>query len=177
MKKIGLLTREKIVEELKEKVTSAEGLFFISFNKVKAFSFNGLRNNLKDSKTSILVAKNSLFKKALSELGWENIEELLDAETGIVFVNDEDVVKPCKILVEFAKESETLQIKGGVIKDRKVTPKEIVALAKLPPKEVLLGMAVSAIAAPLSGFVNSLNQIILKFVWTISEVKEAKEKK
>jgi large subunit ribosomal protein L10 len=177
MKKIGLLTREKIVEELKEKVANTDGLFFISFNKVKAFPLNVLRNNLKDSQASIFVTKNSLFKKALSELGWEGIDELVDTETGIVFVGDEDVVKPCKILVEFAKESETLQIKGGVINDKKVTSKEVVALAKLPSKEVLLGMAVSAIASPLSGFVNSLNQIILKFVWTISEVKEAKEKK
>jgi len=50
-------------------------------------------------------------------------------------------------------------------------------LAKLPSKEVLLGMAVSALAAPLSGFANVLNQVILKFVWAIEEIKKTKDKK
>ena len=177
MKKIGLLTREKIVQDLKEKVTKTEGLFFVGFSKVGAFPFNLLRNALRDSQATIFVAKNSLFKKALSELGWEDINVLLDAETGAVFVDDKDVVKPCKVLVEFAKESEALTIKGGMIKDKKVTAKEVDALAKLPSKEVLLGAAVSALASPLSGFVNALNQVILKFVWAIVEVKKTKEQK
>ncbi len=177
MKKIGLLTREKIVEELKERVASTEGLFFVGFNKVGAFPFNTLRNNLRDSNATVFVTKNSLFKKAFGELGWEDVNDFLDDETGAVFVNDKDVVKPCKVLVEFAKESEALTIKGGRIKDKKVTSKDVSAFAKLPSKEVLLGTAVSALASPLSGFANALNQIILKFVWAITEVKNTKDKK
>jgi large subunit ribosomal protein L10 len=177
VKKIGLLTREKIVDELTTKVKDTQGCFFVGFNKVQAFGFNTLRNNLKDAGAHVFVAKNSLFKRAMNDLGWQDYSDLLEAETGIVLVYDADVVKSCKVLVDFAKETETLQLKGGVINEKKVTSDEMKNLAKLPSRDVLLGMAVSGIAAPLTGFVNSLNQIILKFVWAVQEIKKVKEEK
>ncbi len=176
-KKIGLLTRERIVEGLKQGVKSTEGCFFVGFNKVGAFPINGLRNNLRDSGARVFVAKNSLFRKALDELGWEDVNSLLEAETGVVITKEDGVVEACKILVEFAKEAEALQLKGGVIKDKRVSSKELGALAKLPSREVLIGMVVSSFASPLCGFLNTLNQIILKFVWVIEEIKKAKEQK
>jgi large subunit ribosomal protein L10 len=177
IKKIGLLTKEKIVDELKERVKDIQGCFFIGFNKVEAFGFNTLRNNLKAAGADVFVAKNSLFKKALNDLGWQDLSGLLGTETGIVLVYDADIVKSCKILVDFAKASEILQLKGGVINEKKISSEEMNSLAKLPSREVLLGMAVAAIASPLTSFVSSLNQIILKFVWTVQEIKKVKEKK
>lgn len=176
-KKIGLLTRERIVEDFKQRVKDTEGYFFVGFNKVAAFSFNELRNNLRDSGAKVFVAKNSLFKKALGELGWEDLDSLLEAETGVVVIKDEDVVKACKILVDFSKDTETLQLKGGVIKDKRIGPKELGDLAKLPSREILIGTVVSTFASPLSGFLNALNQVILKFVWAIEEIKKSKEQK
>ena len=176
-KKIGLLTRGRIVEELKQGVKDTEGCFFVGFNKVGAFPFNELRNNLRDSGARVFVAKNSLFRKALGELGWEDVNSLLEAETGVVVIKEDDIVKACKILVEFTKETETLQLKGGVIKDKRVSPKELSALAKLPSREVLIGTVVSTFASPLRSFLNTLNQIILKFVWVVEEIKKAKEQK
>ena len=90
---------------------------------------------------------------------------------------DKDIVKTCKVLSEFAKEKEVLKVKGGVVKAKKITSDEVDTMAKLPTKEVLLGMAVYGMASPLSGFVNSLNQVILKFVWAIEEIKKVKDKK
>lgn len=178
MKKIGLLIREKIVVELKEKVKEAEGCFFIGFSKIAAFPLNTLRNNLKDSKAGIFVAKNSLFKRALLEdlKQQQDLSGFLEAETGVVFAYDKDVVKTCKILVDFAKENEALQLKGGIIDNKKITLGELNALAKLPSKDILLGMAVSAIASPLTGVLSVFNQIILKFIWVIKEVNKQKER-
>ena len=177
VKKIGLVVAERIVEDLKKGVKDTEGCFFVGFNKVGAYPFNELRNNLRDIGAKIFVAKNSLFKRALGELGWEDIDDLLETETGVVIVKDEDVVKVCKSLVEFTKETEALQLKGGFIKDKKVGSKELSSLAKLPSREILIGMVVSSFAAPMSGFLNTLNQIILKFVWVVEEIKKTKEQK
>jgi len=176
-KKIGLLTRERIVDELKQGIKSTEGCFFINFSKVGAFPFNELRNNLRESGARIFVAKNSLFERALKELGWSDVDNLVEAETGVVIVNDEDVVKACKVLVDFAKENEFLQLKGGVIKDKRISSKELKTIAKLPSREILIGRVVSSFASPLSGFLNALNQIILKFVWVIEEIKKIKQEK
>lgn len=177
IKKIGLLTREKIVEELKQGLKATDGCFFVNFNKVAAFPLNELRNNLRASGAKIFVTKNSLFERTLKELKWEDIDSLLGTETGVVIVNNDDVVGACKILVDFSKESETLQLKGGVIQDKRVSSKELSAIAKLPSREVLIGQIVSSFASPLSGFLNTLNQMILKFVWVVEEIKKIKEQK
>jgi len=174
MEKVGLLTRERIVNQVEEKIKDTQGYFFIGFNKINAFALNNLRNDLKGAGAQIFVAKNSLFKRALEAQGVKEVEDLLSTETGAVFVFDKDVVGACKVLVDFSKENEAMALKGGVIQGDKITSKDVMALAKLPPKEILLGIAVSTLAAPLSGFVNSLNQIILKFVWAIEEIKKKK---
>ena len=85
-------------------------------------------------------------------------------------------VKACKVLADFAKENEAFQIKGGVLKDKKLTAKDVTDLAKLPSKEILLAMAIGAMAAPLTGFLAAMNQIILKFLWVVEEIKKGKEK-
>jgi len=176
-RRVGLITREKIVEEFKEKAKDIQGCLFVGFSKVGAFAVNSLRNDLKNAGARIFVTKNSLFKKAIKDLDWQDVDEFFDSETGAVFIYDEDIVKSCKALVDFTKENESLSLKGGLIKDKKITAKEIDFLAKLPSRDILLGQAVSAIASPLTGFLSSLNQIILKFVWVVEEIKKTKDKK
>ena len=178
MKKVGLLTKETIIGELKEEIQKTSGCFFIGFNKIAAYPFNVLRNELKEVGARILITKNTLFNRVLTELkGQYDLGDLLDLETGLVLVYDSDVVKVCKVLVDFAKENESLKLKGGVIKDKKVNQKDLSALAKLPSREILLGMVVCAMASPLTGFLSSLNQIILKFIWVVEEIKKTKDKK
>ncbi|MFA6281019.1 MAG: 50S ribosomal protein L10 [Candidatus Omnitrophota bacterium] len=174
MKRIGVVVREKIVDEIKENIKESEGCFFLNFNKVKARSVSQLRNNLRTTGANIYVAKNSLFEKAFDDKK-ENLNNFISQETAVVFIHDKDIVKTCKALVDFAKENEILQIKGGFIKDKPITTDEVSALSKLPPKEVLLGMAVSGIASPLTSFVSTLNQVVLKFVWAIDGIKKSKE--
>lgn len=175
MQRIGLLTRETQVAELKEKVKSSEALFFINFNKLTAFSFNILRNNLKRVNTTVLITKNSLIHKAFADLKIK-LNGFVEAETAVVCVYDRDIVKACKALVDFSKENETLKIRGGFLKDQTLSLEDLKALAKLPSKDILLSMAVSGIASPLTSFLVTLNQVILNFLWVIQEVKSKKEK-
>jgi large subunit ribosomal protein L10 len=108
------------------------------------------------------------------DLGWEDLNGFLGQGTGIVFVYNKDIVKACKILVDFSKENENLQLRGGFLKTQKITPEELNALAKLPPKEILLGMVVNGFASPLMSFMSAMNNIILKFLWVVEEIKKTK---
>jgi large subunit ribosomal protein L10 len=177
MKRIGLLVREKTIDDIKERTKDITGCFFVSFNKVKAFPYNTLRNELRGMGSKVFVAKNSMFKRAFQELGYQDCDALLEGETGVVFVYDKDVVKTCKVLMDFSKEKEVLEVRGGLLGDQKLTSAQVSALAKLPSKEVLLGAAVSSLASPLTGFLGVLNQMILKFVWVVEEIKKTKEQK
>ncbi|RKY33975.1 MAG: 50S ribosomal protein L10 [Candidatus Omnitrophota bacterium] len=174
-KKVGLLFRERIVEEIKTKISQSQGYLFIGFNKLKAFAFNQLRNELRKTNAIIFVSKNSLIKRALQEINVDDFNGFLKDSTGLVFIFDEDIVKVCKILVNFSKENENSMIlKGGYLKEKRIEESQILELAKLPPRDILLGMAVMSLASPLTGFLNSLNQVILKFVWVVEELKKKK---
>ncbi|MBU1122663.1 MAG: 50S ribosomal protein L10 [Candidatus Omnitrophota bacterium] len=176
MKRIGLVVRENIIDEIKNKAQDTNGCFFVRFNKVKAFPYNCLRNTLHKVESKVLVVKNSLLKMAFGDLGWEQVDSFLDGETGVVFVYGKDVVEACKVIVNFSKEQETLEIKGGFLGGQRVDSNGVTALAKLPSKEILLGMAVRGMSSPLSGFLTVLNQTILKFVWVVEEIKKQKSK-
>ncbi len=176
MKKIGLLTREKMIGEVKTRLKDTQGCFFITFNKIGAFPLNILRNDLKNTQASIFVTKNSLLRRAFEQLKCPDLNEFVTSETGLIFAYGEDVAGVCKTLVDFAKENEALELKGGVINDKKISSQELKNIAKLPSREILLGMVVSGIASPITGFLNSLNQIILKFVWVVEEIKKTKDK-
>lgn len=174
MKTIGLLVRERIIEEIKEKAKDTNACFFVGFKKVDAFSVNVMRNNLLGTGAKMMVAKNSLFKKAFEDLGWGKLNGVLDSETGVVFAYDQDIVRSCKVIVDFSKDNENVVVKGGFLKDKLISVAEVDALAKLPSKEILLGMALSGLASPLTGFLSTLNQIVLKFLWVVEEIKKKK---
>jgi large subunit ribosomal protein L10 len=171
-KTIGLAIRENIIKKVQERVSSSSVYFFVGFSNVKSSSLSQLRNQLRLVDSYVFVAKNSLINKALEGLDLERLEDYLKGETGIISVYNEDIVKPCKAIVDFAKENEAFAIKGGIIEGRKINKEELESLAKLPGREVLLGQAVSGLAAPLTGFLACLNQIILKFVWVAEEIKK-----
>lgn len=176
-KTIGLAIRENIIKKVQERVSSSSVYFFVGFSNVKSSSLSQLRNQLRLVDSYVFVAKNSLINKALEGLDLEKLEDYLQGETGIVSVYNEDIVKPCKAIVDFAKENEAFAIKGGIIEGRKINKEELESLAKLPSREVLLGQAVSGLAAPLTGFLACLNQIILKFVWVADEIKKVQSQK
>lgn len=173
MKKVGVLVKEKAVEQLENKWSKADACLFVSLEKVKAFPVNCLRNDLKKEDTSVLVAKSSLIKRVLSGKGLNEAGELYDGQTAVVFV-DGDVVKVSKMLVDFSKEHEGFTLKGGILQENKIAKEKIVELSKLPSREQLLAQAVGAIAAPLTSFAAALNNVILKFVWVVEEIKKKK---
>ena len=175
--RVGLVIRKKIVEEIKERLNSAQAYVFVGFSKLKAQQLNTLRDNLKKENSLMRVFKNSLIKRAFSDLGKELDNSFVEGPTGIVFVY-EDIVKVCKLLVDFSKESEeAFYLKGGFLEEKKLNKEELLELAKLPPYEILLGKTLNVFCAPLTGFLNSLNQIILKFVWLVEEIKKKKEER
>jgi large subunit ribosomal protein L10 len=175
MKKVGLIVREKIVDDIKDGAKDASACFFVKLNRIPAFSLNTMRNGLQRQGAKLFMAKNTLIKKAFKDVGYDDLEGLLGNETGVVFVHDQDAVKACKTLVDFIKENENIvELRGGFLSSKKISSKDMSDLAKLPSREVMLGIALGTMVAPLTGFLSAMNQVILKFVWTVEEIKKKK---
>ncbi len=177
MKKVGLLYRQKIVDKITQDWKNSQGCIFVNFSKVSALSFNMLRNSLRREGSSLFVSKNSLIKRAIKEIEAQDVSDFVDGSTALVFVKDSDVVKVSKMLFDFSKENENFVLKGAFLNNNKLGHKELEEIAKLPSREVLVGQAVMGLASPLTGFVGMLNNIILKFVWVIEEIKNKQSKK
>ncbi|OQX88377.1 MAG: 50S ribosomal protein L10 [Candidatus Omnitrophica bacterium 4484_70.2] len=174
--RVGLLIRKKLIEEIEKSLEGSSACLFVGFSKIKASQMNVLRGELRRSNSALHIFKNSLIKRAFTNLKKEIDKSFLEGLTGLVFVQSVDIAKVCKLLVDFSKETEnTFYLKGGFLEERRLTKEEILELAKLPSYEVLVGMAINAFISPLTGFLASINQIILKFLWLVEEIKKKKE--
>ena len=173
MKKIGLLVREISEKRIKDNIKDSESVFVIKYSKLSSPDMTTLRQSLKDCRANILVVKNSITRRALKDSHAEPIIKYIDGPCGLVFVKEEPA-SVSRVLYNFVKEHEQLKLEGGVLRDKVLTTDDIVFLAKLPTKDVLLAQVVSAINSPISGFVMTLGQILQKFVICLDQIKQKK---
>ena len=95
------------------------------------------------------LLKNSILSRAAKEAGLEGMDDIFKGPSAVAFSN-EDVVAPAKILADFAKKVEALEIKAGVVEGKVSSKEEIEALAKLPSREGLLFNAIISITSTSS---------------------------
>ena len=107
-----------------------------------------LRTELRNAGVQFAVVKNGILSRAAKEAGLEGMDDIFKGPSAVAFSND-DVIAPAKILADFAKKVEALEIKAGVIEGKVSSKEEIEALAKLPNREGLLSMLLSVLQAPV----------------------------
>jgi large subunit ribosomal protein L10 len=174
MEKFGRETRDLMFDELKRRFEENPNVFVTSFSNIKVTDLQGLRATLKDNSSEYMVVKNTITHRVLKELEQEDLLAMVNGMCGVVFVGD-DPIATSKILVDFKKTHEGLDIKGGFFEGATVSLDKIKQLSALPPRPVLLGMVASAMCSPISGLVNSLAGVMRKFAYAINAIKEKKE--
>src|SRR5215469_7578093 len=138
------------VAELTERFKDSSGAVLTEYRGLTVAQLAELRRSLGGNAT-FTVVKNTLTKIAVTEAGLEGqLSSLLAGPSAIAFV-DGDVVEAAKGLRDFARTNPLLVIKGGVFEGKAMSPAEIVKLADLEPREVLLAKLAGAMKASLSG--------------------------
>ena len=143
--------KKQIVAEIADKFRASKSTVIVDYRGLNVAEITELRKRLREAGVEFKVYKNTLTRRALAEVGLEGLNDVFTGPNAIAFSN-EDVVAPAKILSEFAKEHEALEIKAGVIEGNIATVEEINALAKLPSREGLLSMLLSVLQAPIRNF-------------------------
>src|SRR5690242_10848805 len=111
-----------------------------------------LRTKLLEHGARFAVVKNTLTRRAAEAAGTDALLALLEGPTAIAFLeSDGDPVAVAKALVDAARDTRVLALRGGMLEGRPVEADEIESLAKLPPEDVLRGQVLGAITAPLTG--------------------------
>jgi len=130
-----------------------------------------LRQSLRDANASLLVAKNSIARRALLSLKLEDLVKFVDGPCGLVFAKKEPV-GTSRALYKFSRDHENLKLECGFLEDRLFDRKGIEMLANLAPKEVLRAQVVMALNSPISGIVFVLKQVLIKFVNCLDQIKQ-----
>ena len=148
--------KKQIVAELIETLKSAQAGVLVDYRGITVEEDTRLRSKLREAGVEYKVVKNTLTRFAANEVGYTEFDPILNGPTALALSFD-DAVAPAKVLVEFAKSNEKLEIKGGFVEGKVLSIDEIKALAELPSKEVLVTKLLGSMASPLQGFVNVLN--------------------
>ena len=155
-----MATAEKAtaVAELTDKFRNSSGAVLTEYRGLTVAQLSQLRGSLRGNAT-FAVTKNTLTKIAAREAGLgDQIDSLLAGPSAVAFV-DGDVVEAAKGLRDFAKANPLLVIKGGVLDGKAMTPSEIIKLADLEPREVLLAKLAGAMKASLAGAAATFNAL------------------
>lgn len=140
--------KKLIVDEITNKFKSAVTAVVVDYRGLNVAEVTELRKQLREAGIDFKVYKNTLSRRAAEAAELAGLNESLLGPNAIAFSN-EDVVTPAKILNDFAKKHEALEIKAGVIEGNIATVEEIKALAELPSREGLLSMLLSVLQAPM----------------------------
>ncbi len=146
------------VSELADKMKEAKLVLLTDYRGISVEDVTGLRANLRKVNGDYKVIKNNITRRALKEAEIEGLEDLLVGPTAVVLSN-EDYLEPLKAVYEYAKDSETYKIKGGVINGKVMTTEELITLAKLPSRETLISMLAGALLGNISKLAVALDQV------------------
>ena len=165
--------KQEIVENIVTKLNRNTIAFFTDFRGISVTDSNILRRSLKKENAEYTVAKKTLLDRALAQNGIQFISKKLEGEIGIALAYG-DQVAPAKALVAFAKKHETFKILAALLAGRVLSAKEVIALAKLPSREILLAQVVGAMQAPIRGLAVVLQANIRNLATVLNKIKKQK---
>jgi large subunit ribosomal protein L10 len=162
------------VAEIADSIKEAEAVFAIDYRGISVPQAAELRTRLREVDATFRVVKNSLTERAVDEAGADALKALLEGPTALTFVRG-DAALAAKALQTFRRETEKLEFKGGLLGAEAVDTEQLLALARLPARDVLYGQLVGVVASPISGLVRTLNALISGLALQLGQIAEKKE--
>lgn len=166
--------KQQQVDYVAEKLEKAKSIIFADYRGLNVSEITELRQKLSEAESTIKVVKNRLAKRAAHEAKVEGLDEFLTGPTAMAS-SETDPVVPAKILVDFAKAHEVLEIKAGYMDGKVLDLTTIKRLASLPSRDELYGKMLSCMNAPATNFTMALAAIPRQLVNVINAIKDTKE--
>jgi len=171
---LKLEKKKSIAEDLHERFSKSKVIIVTDYKGLDVEGITDLRRKLSEAEIEFKVAKNSLLIRASEETDVAQITSHFKGPSAVAISYD-DPVAPAKILTEFSKGNDKLEIKAGVMGEKVLDVNDIKALSALPSREQLLGQLLSVINGVPTGFVRVLNAVPQNLLNVLQAVKEQKE--
>jgi large subunit ribosomal protein L10 len=162
------------IAEIAANIEESQAVFAVDYRGITVPQAAELRAKLREADASFRVVKNSLTERAADQTGAEQLKPLLAGPTALTFVRG-DAAAAAKAIADYARLTQLLPFKGGILDGAPVDAEQIRAISRLPSREVLYGQLVGVVASPLSGLVRTLGALVGGLAVALGQVREKKE--
>jgi len=170
---LNLDSKKAVVAEVSAQLANAQVVVVAEYRGLEVGQITELRAKARQSGIYLRVLKNSLVRRAVEGTPFEGLTEQMVGP--LIYGISEDPVAPAKVLQEFSKGNDKLVIKCGAMPNHVMDAAGVKALASLPSREELLAKLLGTMQAPVTKFVQTLNEVPGKFVRTVAAVRDSKE--
>ena len=169
-----LEAKQIITEDLHDRFARSAIIVLTDYKGLDVTSINDLRRKLREANIEYQVVKNTLLVRAAEDTEVALIKDHFKGPSAVAISYD-DPVAPAKVLTQFAKDNNKLEIKVGVLNGKVLDVQAIKALATLPSKEVMLALLLSTINAVPTSFVRVLAEVPRSMLNVLTAIKDQKE--
>ena len=155
--------KAELVQQYKDWLNDSSGIVLASYSGVTVKELEGLRRKIREIGGEFHVVKNTLIQLALQDAGLDLPQEMLQGTTAIGFTS-EDIPGLAKAVSDLARESATMDIKGGVVDRVIYNGSQMKNLAELPPLPILQAQLLSMIQVPASQVAMALASSVRQLV-------------
>ena len=153
--------KQPIVDEISGHLNGAQGVVLVDYRGLTVEQDTQLRKQLREAGVVYKVYKNTLVKRAIAGTEFEPMAEMLEGPTAIA-ISANDATAPARILANFAKTADKLELKCGVVEGTYYDAKGIQVIANIPSREELLSKLLGSIQSPVTNFARVIKQIAEK---------------
>ena len=159
----NLELKKQVVSDITKKFQNAQSVMFVHYSGLTVEQVTDLRAKLRAADVDYCVLKNTLVRRALSDLKIEGFDEILNGPSAFAF-GMKDPVSPAKVINDFITKNKTeaISIKAGLLGNEQMTDAQIKDLATMPSREILLARLVGSLQSSIAGFVRVLDAIAKK---------------
>ncbi len=163
-----------VIDEITAQIQGSEAIFAVDYRGITVVQAAELRDKLRDANATLRVVKNTLTERAADSAGAEGLKPMLAGPTALTFARG-DAAGAAKAVSDYARATNLLPFKGGFMNGEALAAEQIVAIARLPSRDVLNAQLVNMVAAPLTGLVTSLSNLIGGLARQLSQIADQKE--
>jgi large subunit ribosomal protein L10 len=162
------------IEQIAAHIDESDAIFAVDYRGISVAQIAELRSKLRDADATFKVVKNSLTERAADQVGAQALKDYLSGPTALTFVRG-DVAVAAKAVADYARATQLLPFKGGLMGADQLDVEQIRSLSRLPARDVLYGQLVGIVASPVSGLVRTLNALIGGLAVALGQVNQKKE--
>src|SRR5438552_1937465 len=162
------------IAEIAANIDEAQAIFAVDYRSISVVQIAELRAKLREADATFKVVKNSLTERAADDAGTEALKAYLEGPTALTFVRG-DAATAAKAIADYARATQLLPFKGGIMDGAILEVEQIRSLSRLPSREVLYGQLVGVVASPISGLVRTLNALLGGLAVALGQVRDKKQ--